>query len=333
MEKTNMKIFLSTVTFQKTPNQWGYIRVDNPTRIALESELANLERAKHALAFSSGSSAIACLFMLLKKGDHILCHCEIYEGTHRLLEKIFKKMGVQFDLANFKNLKDIKRHIKKNTKLIFFENITNPNLDVIDISKICEITKENNILVAVDNTICTPVFEKPLLKGADIVIHSLTKFIGGHHNVLGGAIMLNNSKIFKELRFIQQTVGFVLSPTDCFLVNRGMKTLETRMKKQTENASQVFGFLKTNKNITKVSFPGISAVVSFTVDSKIKPKIFLKKLKVIKIAQSFGAVESTILHPASMMILATCADNNFFRLSVGLEKSKALIADLKEALK
>lgn len=329
----NDPIFLSSTFIQDFPSQWGYSRVDNPTRLALEGELAEIEKAKFALAFSSGSSAISCLLTMLKRGDHILCHHEVYEGTHRLLNQIFNKFGVNSDFINLNNRKEIKKSIKPNTKLILFENITNPNLEKINIEKIHQIIKKNKILVAVDNTICTPIFENPLSLGADIVVHSLTKFIGGHHDLLGGAIMINDINLFRNLRFIQQSIGLVLDPFSCSLVSRSLKTLDLRMKKHTANAIKVFSTLKVHKLVHKINFPGISGIISFQLNNEINWKVFLKRLKFIKIAQSFGGTETTILHPVSMMNLSISVDKNFFRLSVGLEKSEQIIRDIIGALK
>ncbi|MBI5126854.1 aminotransferase class I/II-fold pyridoxal phosphate-dependent enzyme [Candidatus Roizmanbacteria bacterium] len=337
MKKNNLKpinepIFLSTTSAQSEPSQWGYSRVDNPTRLALEGKLAEIEKGKFALAFSSGSSAIACLFALFKGGDHILCHREIYEGTHRLLEKIFKRFKIKFDLVDFNDPGEVKKSIRTNTKLIFFENITNPNLEKINIKKIRR-SVPKKIIVAIDSTVCTPVFENPLELGADIVVHSLTKFISGHHDVLAGAVMTNKIDLFNQLKFIQQTMGLVLDPFSCYLISRGLKTLDLRMEKHTANAKKVAEFLEKEREVEKVIFPGVSGVVSFQLDRKIDPIGFLKKLKFIKIAQSFGGAESTILHPVSMMKLAIPVNINLFRLSVGFENVEDIINDLTRALK
>lgn len=334
-------IFLSATFSQKKPSQWGYGRVDNPTRLSLEKELAILEKAKHGLAFSSGSAAVAALFLIFKSGDHILCHEELYEGTMRQLEKVFKKFGLVFDLVNFSDLKKVQQSINKKTKLLFFENITNPTLKVINVKEIAGIAKKNKIKVAVDNTICTPIFQKPLCLGADIVIHSLTKFINGHHDVIAGAIMLNNEKIFKQLKFFQHTIGAVPSPFDCFLMGRGIKTLSLRMKRYKESAEQVSWFLNKHKQVKKISFPGVSGLVSFWLKGdNIETKRFLGRLKHIKIAHSFGGVESTILHPSSMMTFSFSEKkmkelgiaNSLLRLSVGLEEIDLIIKDLDQAL-
>lgn len=334
-------IFLSTTFSQKKPSQWGYGRIDNPTRLSLEKELAILEKAKHSLAFSSGSAAIATLLSTFNTGDHILCHEELYEGTLRQLEKIFKKFGLVFDLVNFSDLKEIQQSINQKTKLLFFENITNPTLKVINVKEIVGIAKKNKIKVAVDNTICTPVFQNPLCLGADIVIHSLTKFINGHHDVMAGAIMVNDGELFRQLKFFQHTIGAVPSPFGCFLVGRGIKTLKLRMKQHKKNAQKISLFLKKHKQIKKISFPNTSGLVSFWLKGdRQKIKSFLSRLKLIKIAHSFGGVESTILHPSSMMTFSFSEKKmkemeitkNLLRLSVGLEKIDSIITDLDQAL-
>lgn len=333
LKPINMPVFLSTTFVQDSPNQWGYSRVDDPTRLALENELADLENAKHGLAFSSGSSAVTCLLMTLSKGDHILCHRDIYEGTQRILERVLSKFGVGSDLVDLNNAEEIKKSIRPSTRMIFFENITNPGLEIVDVTKISKLIKRKDVLIVVDNTICTPVFQKPIIMGADIVVHSLTKFISGSHDVLGGALMTNDESLFDKLKFIQQTLGLVMSPFDCHLVSRGIKTLDLRVKAQTTNARKVFKFLKANKKVVKANFPGVSGMVSFVIDKNLDARRFLRNLRVIKIAQSFGGVESTILHPNSMMTLIKPVDLNFFRLSVGIGDPGELIKDLNDALK
>jgi len=334
-------IFLSTTFSQKKPSQWGYSRVDNPTRLNLEKELAILEKAKHSLAFSSGSAAITTLLSTFKSGDHILCHEELYEGTLRQLEKVFKKFGLVFDLVNFFDVNKVQQSINQKTKLLLFENITNPTLKVIDIKKIVSLAKKNRIKVAVDNTICTPIFQNPLCLGVDIVIHSLTKFINGHHDVTAGAIMLNNKKLFRQLKFFQHTIGAVPSPFDCFLVSRGIKTLMLRMKQHQKNAQKISLFLKKQRQIKKVFFPNVSGLLSFWLKGNNKKvKRFLNRLKLIKIAHSFGGIESTILYPVSMMTFSFSKEkmkelgitNSLLRMSVGLEEVDSILNDLDQAL-
>jgi len=321
-------IILSTTMAQKIPEQGGYSRVDNPTRLALEKELAKLEKAKFALAFSSGSAAITNILATLKAGDEVICHQEIYEGTLRLLTKVFSKFDVKLNLIDVNNLKSV----SKKTKLIWFENVTNPTLQIIDVKKICQKLKQKKLLV-VDNTFATPVFQNPLLLGADIVVHSLTKFISGHHDVTAGAIMLNEKNLFKELKFLQHTIGAVPSPFDCFLIQRSLETLNIRMKQHQFNAQKITNFLKFNSQITKVSFPGFSGLIAFWIKgNKQKTLNFLTKLKHIKICHSLGGTQSTIMHPASMMTLSLPINDCLVRLSVGLENHQIIINDLSQAL-
>lgn len=335
-------IVVSTTFSQTTPDQMSYSRVDNPTRLDLEKDLANLEKAKFALSFSSGSAAMTAIFLSLKRGNHIVCHEEVYEGTLRLLEKIFKNFGIEFSLINLLNNNSIESSFKKNTKLIWFENITNPTLNTINVSRICRLAKSKKVKVVVDNTFATPFFANPLTDGVDIVVHSLTKYINGHHDVTAGAIMTNDMRLFKKLRFLQITTGVIPSPLDCFLIKRGMETFPLRMKKHQENAKKISVFLKTQKNIKKVSFPGISGMVSFWVKGDLIQTVkFIKKLKIIKIAHSFGGGQSTILHPLSMMTFSFPKERlkkigingALVRLSVGLEDSELIIDDLRQALK
>lgn len=342
LKPINLPIFLSATFSQKTPSQWGYSRIDNPTRLYLEEELARLEKARFSLVFSSGSAAIATILSMFSKGDHIICHEEIYDGTLRLLEKVFKKFGVEFSLIDLSNKSRLKTTIKKNTKAVFLETITNPTLKTIDVEKNSKITKEKNIRIIVDNTIATPFFKNPLAEGADIVVHSLTKFISGHHDVTAGVIMFNDQKLFKELSFLQHTIGAVPSPFDCFLIKRGIETFELRMKRHKENADKIVNFLKKHKKISKVSYPNISGLISFWLKGSKKEVLkFLKLLKIIKIAHSFGGTKSTILHPVSMMTFSLKKSKrekigiveNLVRLSVGLEDINLLINDLKRALK
>ncbi|MFH0943138.1 MAG: aminotransferase class I/II-fold pyridoxal phosphate-dependent enzyme [Candidatus Beckwithbacteria bacterium] len=323
-------IILSTTMAQKNPEQGGYGRVDNPTRLALEKKLAKLEKARFALAFSSGSAAITNILAILKSGDEIICHQEVYEGTLRLLTKVFSKFGVKVKLTDICKLKSV----GNKTRIIWFENITNPTLQILDVKQICRKLKQKKLLFVVDNTFATPVFQNPLLSGADIVIHSLTKFINGHHDVTAGAIMLNNRKLFDQLKFLQHTVGAIPSPFDCFLIQRSLETLIIRMKQHQANAQKVTDFLKTDSHIFRISFPGFSGVVSFWIKGgKQKTLKFLARLKHIKIAHSLGGTESTILHPASMMNLSVPMEDNLVRLSVGLEDSNLIINDLKLALR
>jgi cystathionine beta-lyase/cystathionine gamma-synthase len=322
-------IILSTTMAQTKPEQGGYSRVDNPTRLALEKNLAQLEKAKFALAFSSGSAAIANILSILKTGDEVICHHEVYEGTLRLLLKVFSKFGVKVNLTDVSKLKAVSRR----TKIVWLETITNPTLQVIEVKKICQKLKHKNLLIVIDNTFATPIFQNPLLEGADIVVHSLTKFINGHHDVTAGAVMLNDKNIFNQLNFLQHTIGATPSPFDCFLIQRGLETFNLRMKQHQANAQKITEFLKSSPIISRVSFPGFSGLVSFWIKGNQHNTLqFLSKLKHIKIAHSLGGTISTIMHPGSMMTLSIPIDNNLVRLSVGLENNQTIINDLKQAL-
>lgn len=334
-------IILSTTFAQNRPAQEGYSRVDNPTRQVLENKLALLEEGKFALAFSSGSAATTTVLTSLKSGDHILCSQDVYEGTLRLLTKVFIKFNLKFNLVNMTKPANIEKSIKKNTKLIWLENLTNPLLKIIDIRKISKIAKRKGIKILVDNTFATPIFQKPLKLGADIVLHSLTKYIGGHHDVTAGAIILNDKKMFKKIKFLQHTIGAIPSPFDCFLILRGIKTLPLRMKKHQENAQKIVNFLKSHPQIEKVSFPGFSGIIAVWIKGDKKRIIrFLKKLKIIKIAHSLGGPETLVQHPVSMMTFSLPKSkikkmgitDNLIRMSVGLEEIKFIIKDLNQAL-
>jgi len=333
-------IVLSTTFVQKTPGQMGYSRVDNPTRLGLEQELADLEGAKHALAFSSGSSVLAAVFALLHSGDTILCHREVYEGTVRMLHTIFNRFGIKTIVSDLRSSQSLT--FPKGTKMIMCEIVSNPTLSVIDLGLVTKATKKQNAIIVIDNTMATPFFSRPLEKGTDIVVHSLSKFISGHHDVTAGALMTNNTELFKKLRSIQTTLGLSLSPADSFLVSRGIRTFDIRMKKHSENAVVVSKFLKRHPLVEKISFPGISGMVSFWVKGNKQETVrVLKALRHIRIAHSFGGTETTVLHPRSMMTWSISPrkldkqgiTENLVRMSIGLEDTDKIIKDLMAALK
>lgn len=338
-------IHLSTIFAKKNPGKhlgFEYSRIGNPTRKGLEKVLANLEKGKFALVFSSGTAAAATVLASLNAGDHILCSQDVYEGTFRLLQKVFKKFNVSFGFIDLSEIDSLKRSIKPNTKLIWFENLTNPLLKVIDTREVVRVVKKSKALVLVDNTFTTPVFRNPLLEGADIVLHSLTKFIGGHHDVTAGALIINDQQLFENLNFLQHTIGATPSPFDCFLVLRGIKSLNVRMQQHKKNAEIIAKFLKTSKKIEKVVFPGFSGMVSFWIKgSQNDTTQFLKKLRHIKITQSLGGPDTIVQHPRSMMTFSLSAKKldkigitkNLIRMSVGLEDSSMIIKDIKQALK
>jgi len=334
-------IVTSTICTHRVPEQMGYGRVDNPTRLALEKELAKLENARFALAFSSGSAAIAAVLSLLKIGDVIIAHKQMYEGTTRMLETIFNRFGIKHTTGDFtsKNISVLK---KNRLDMLIAETITNPTLEQINLKRICKLSHKVQAIAVIDNTIATPIFIQPINEGADIVVHSLTKYIAGHHDVMAGAIMTNSQKLYMRLRHIQWTLGAVPSPFDCALVMRGIQTLFVRMGRHRENAIKIAEFLRNHRRVKKVVFPGISGMVSFWFKGTQKGTIqFLMRLKRIPIAHSFGGTTSTVLHPVSMMtwslspqeLIKQEITGNLVRMSVGIEDVHAIINDLQQALK
>tara|TARA_Y100000310_G_C20702969_1_gene831799 strand:- start:480 stop:1670 length:1191 start_codon:yes stop_codon:yes gene_type:complete len=356
-----MPIHLSS-TFIKpnldTSQEFEYSRAGNPSRSLVEKKLAILENAKFALAFSSGLAAeTVALLTLLKPGDHMIAFDDLYGGTKRLFDKIFKeKFKIHVDYVDLTKIDNLKSAIQENTKLIWIETPTNPLLKVCDINKISKLKK--NSLVLVDNTFLSPYFQNPLELGADIVLHSTTKYINGHSDSIGGAIMVNDSSLYDSLKFNQNATGAILSPFDSFLVARGIKTLAIRMEKHQENALKIAHFLETHQKIKKVIYPGLKShpqfeivkkqfkgyagIISFEIlGTKEKLNLFLNNLKIFKLAESLGGVESLINVP-SLMTHAYLSEkerndiginDNLMRLSIGIENVEDLIQDLDIALK
>lgn len=320
---------------------YEYSRTGNPTRAALEITIASLEEGKYGLAFSSGVAATTAVFNLLKKGDHIVVGDDIYGGTYRLLEKVFRKWGLQVSYADVDNISSFRSAIRKNTRLIWVETPTNPLLKIIDIKRLSKIALEKGVLLAVDNTFASPYFQKPLLLGADIVVHSTTKYIGGHSDIIGGAIVVNDEKIYHELKFYQNAAGAVPSPWDCWLVLRGIKTLSLRMKAHKENALYLANFLSKHPKISKVYYPGFSGMISFELKGGFSEvEKFFSKLKLFILAESLGGVESLICYPPKMTHVSMSQEerikrgikDNLIRLSVGIEDKLDLRNDLQSAL-
>jgi len=330
-----------------------YGRVGNPTRSILEKSLAALHEAKHACVFSSGSAAITTILATLKEGDHIVCHHAVYEGTIRLMTKLFSKFGVTVTFVDLTKPHLLHRAINNNTKLVWVESPTNPVLELLDIRALSDIAHAKGTLLVMDNTLATPIFQKPLVHGADIVVESLTKGINGHSDAMGGLIATNNEDCFRSIRFLQHTIGAVLSPFDCFLILRGLKTLPLRIQQQEKNAWVIVKWLQKQSVMTHVHFPGLQSkqlhkqmlgagtMVSFAIDPKlVNPSAFLSKLKLITIAHSFGGPETLIQQPTAMMDLSFTKmqlsklgiTERFFRLSVGLENPMDIIKDLNQAL-
>ncbi len=335
---------------------YDYSRLQNPTREQLEITIASLENGKHGLAFSCGMAAISTLIKLFGPKDHIILSDDLYGGTYRICEQIYKKYGIEFDYIDTSDIKKFENAIKDNTKGVIIETPTNPMMKVTDIKKVSEICKGKNITLIIDNTFLTPYFQRPLEIGADIVVHSATKYLGGHNDTLAGLIVTNRDDIAEQLRLIQKSEGAVLSPFDSFLTIRGIKTLGVRMEKHQENAMKIVEFLKSHKNVDKVYYAGdkdhphynimkeqtsgFGAVISFTVKEVSIVERVLKKVELIMFAESLGGVETLITYPA----VQTHGDipeeirnsigvtDKLLRLSVGIESADDIIRDLSLAL-
>ncbi|MFA5796972.1 MAG: cystathionine gamma-synthase [Candidatus Woesearchaeota archaeon] len=343
----------------KPTNGYEYSRSGNPTRNALEKRLAALEDAKFGLAFASGLAAETVIALtLLKSGDHVIAFDDLYGGTRRLFNKVFNQnFKVNFSYVDARNIENVKRAIKSKTKLIWLETPTNPLMKLCDVRAISEIAKKKKIIVVVDNTFMSPYFQKPLNLGADIVVHSTTKYLNGHSDSIGGAIMLSDKNMYNNLKFNQNATGAILSPFDSFLVLRGIKTLALRMEKHNEIAMKIAEFLNTHPKIKKVNYPGLKkhpqyelakqqmfgfgGMLSFEIKGNLKKaKRFLENLKIISLAESLGGVESLIEHPALMTHASIPKKerekigitDSLIRLSVGIEDTEDLIDDLQNAL-
>jgi cystathionine gamma-lyase len=354
-------IFQTSTFVQESPGVhkgYDYSRADNPTREKLERAYALLEKARYGLAFSSGLAAEQAIMQILEPGTTVLVCEDVYGGTGRLFRRLFAKYGFDFRFIDMRNLEEIKKNIKENnTSMIWAETPTNPTLRIVDLKRVAQIAKENNALFVVDNTFSSPLFQSPLELGADIVVHSTTKYIGGHSDIIGGSLMLNNSDLNEKLKFVQFAAGAVPAPFECFLLLRSILTLGVRMEQHEKNAIQVAQFLEQHKSISKVYFPGLkshpqydlaksqmsgfSGMVSFDLKGDYQSVLdFLKKLKVFALAESLGGVESLINHPEKMTHASVPPDlrkklginSNLLRLSVGIESASDLVKDLEQAL-
>ncbi|RRJ92227.1 cystathionine gamma-synthase [Paenimyroides tangerinum] len=353
-----------TSTFaQKSPGVhtgYEYSRADNPTRTALEHALENIENGARGLAFSSGLAAIDCVLRLLKPNDEVIAMDDLYGGTYRLFTRFYQDLGIKFHFINMNDLELFQSKINANTKLVWIETPTNPLMKLADIEAIAKITKQNNILFAVDNTFATPYLQKPLDLGADIVMHSATKYLGGHSDVIAGALIIKDEELGKQLHFTQFATGATLGPQESFLVLRGIKTLHLRVERHCLNGQKVAEYLEQHPLIDQVLYPGLPShpqhdlakkqmtkgfggMVSFTFKSGAKADAikFLENLKVFTLAESLGGVESLANHPALMTHASIPAEkraeigvtDDMVRLSVGVEDIEDLIADIEQALK
>lgn len=335
-----------------------YGRTDNPTRTALEKALSALEEGNFGLCFSSGLSAANTIMNILSTGSHVIAVDDLYGGTYRLFTKLYSKFGIEFTFLDLGDPENIRKAVKKETKILWLESPTNPLLKIVDIEKCAKIAKEYNILVVVDNTFATPYLQKPLKLGADIVLHSTTKYLNGHADVIGGALVVNSESLYQDLKFFQNAVGGVPSPMDCFLILRGLKTLPLRMERHCENARKIAKFLTSHPKVKKVYYPGLGehkgheiakrqmkdfgGMISFELDTDLKGvKRFFSHLKIITLAESLGAVKSLICHPVTMTHASVDPEirkkrgitESLIRLSVGIENCDDLIEDLENALK
>lgn len=338
---------------------YEYSRSGNPTRSALEGSLSSIESGNFAFAFSSGLAAIDAVMKLLNPGDEVISADNIYGGSYRMFTQLYQEKGVKFHFVDVSSSENIGRFINKNTKLIWIESPTNPLLEVIDIKRIAKQSQGKDILLAVDNTFATPYLQRPLEMGADIVMHSATKYIGGHSDIVMGALVVSDKTLADRLYFIQKAVGAIPGPMDCFLALRGIKTLAVRMQRHCENAAEVAAFLVEHPGVEKVYWPGLKSnqnyelatsqmkhyggVVSFELKGANDQNVarVVEKLKVFTLAESLGGVESLAAHPASMSHGSMSKQERekmgvtvgLIRLSVGIEDKEDLIADLNQALK
>ncbi len=354
-------IYQTSTYAQTTPGGhkgFEYSRTHNPTRKSLENALASLENGKHGLAFGSGLAAIDAVLKLLKPGDEVISTNDLYGGTYRLFTKIFEGFGIKFHFIGMKNAGNVEKYINEKTKLIWVETPTNPMMNIIDIKAIDKISNKHNLLLAVDNTFATPYLQRPLDLGADIVMHSVTKYIGGHSDLIMGALIVKDDEIANRLYFIQNASGAVCGPQDSFLALRGIKTLHVRMQRHCENGEAIANYLKNHPKIENVYWPGFKdhpgyhvakeqmngfgGMISFvTKNSNYKEAIrIVENLKIFTLAESLGGVESLAGHPASMTHASipkverekTGVVDSLIRLSVGIEDVNDLISDLEQAI-
>lgn len=338
------------------PKEYEYSRSGNPTRHALEELIADLEGGVQGFAFSSGLAGIHAVLSLFSAGDHIILADDVYGGTFRLMDKVLTKTGIIYDLVDLSNLDDLKAAFKEETKAIYFETPSNPLLKVLDIKEISAIAKAHDALILVDNTFATPYLQQPIALGADIVLHSATKYLGGHSDVVAGLVTTNSKELASEIGFLQNSIGAVLGPQDSWLVQRGIKTLALRMEAHSANAQKIAEFLETSKAVSKVYYPGLNSypgheiakkqmsafggMISFELTDENAVKDFVENLSYFTLAESLGGVESLIEVPAVMTHASIPKElreeigikDGLIRLSVGVEAIEDLLTDIKEAL-
>ncbi len=353
-------VYLTSTYVQDAPEKhkgFDYSRSNHPTRKALEENLAALEGGTHGLAFGSGMAATSTVLMSLSSGDHVVCGRDVYGGTYRVFTKVFERFGLTFTFVDTRDLAAVEKALGPKTKLLWLESPSNPLLHVTDIAAICRLAKAKGVKVAVDNTFATPCLQRPLELGADIVVHSTTKYLGGHSDVVGGAVVVKDEALYKDIKFLQNAVGAIPGPMDCFLVLRGTKTLAARMKLHCDNAEKIARHLEKHAEVTKVLYPGLEShpgrelakrqmsgmggMISFELKGDLERAVrMISSLKVFSLAESLGGVESLAGHPATMTHASIPkADrekagltDTLIRLSVGIEDADDLIADLDQAI-
>jgi cystathionine beta-lyase len=337
---------------------YEYARTHNPTRTALQQNLASLENGKHGICFSSGLAAIDSVLKLFNPGDEIISTNDLYGGTYRLFTKVFERYGIKFHFVSMNDTKELEAKINSNTKMIWVETPTNPMMNIIDLKAMASVSKANNLILAVDNTFASPYLQNPMDFGADIVMHSVTKYLGGHSDVVMGALVVNDDELASQLKFIQNACGAIPGPQDCFLVLRGIKTLHLRMERHSQNGKTIAAFLKNHPKIEKVYWPGFEdhpnhevaksqmrdfgGMISFSLKgNRIEDaKTVLKSFSIFALAESLGGVESLCGHPATMTHASIPKAerekvgivDSLIRLSVGVEDAEDLKNDLSNAL-
>ena len=355
----NVPIYQTATYRQEIPGVhkgYEYSRTGNPTREAVESLIAELESGTHGFAFASGLAAITAVLSLFEKGDKLILSDNVYGGTFRLLNRVFQNFGITFELVDTSDIEKIRNAVDENVKAVYIETPTNPLLGITDIQAVAELAKEHNLLTIVDNTFYTPYLQRPLELGADIVLHSATKYLGGHSDLIAGLVVVKEEKLAERIAFLQNATGGILAPFEAFLLLRGIKTLGVRLDRHVENAEKVAEYLTGHPEVKKVYYPGLKshpgyeinqrqaknggAMISFELNEGHDTNAFFRALNVITLAESLGGVESLACHPASMTHAAIPKEirdevgitEGLIRLSIGIEDVDDLIKDLEQAI-
>jgi cystathionine beta-lyase/cystathionine gamma-synthase len=337
-------IYLTSTFAQSAPGVttgYDYTRAGNPNFTNLEDTLASLENGKYATVFSSGLGAISAIASTLSTGDTVLAINDIYGGTYRLFKQVFEKFGITFKQLSFDDFSEVEKNLKLKPKMIFLESPTNPLLRTVDIKKIATLAKKYKVLTIVDNTFASPYFQQPLDLGADLVMHSSTKYLGGHSDLIGGVVVTNNKELGDQMQFARKAIGTNPSPFDVWMISRSLKTLAIRMERHQENALEVVKFLKKHDKVKKIYYPGFGGIISVEFKFSLsQTKKLISSLKIFTLAESLGGVESLVDHPATMTHASipkaerekAGLSDNLVRFSVGIEDKVDLIEDIKSAL-